>query len=80
MTFTLLLTYLKLKFMETKLTFAEEIAASISIVLRILGLKKDIEECKVLGVEYASFTLCIENLKSAYRKLTGVDFDSVHID
>ena len=66
--------------METKFTFQEEIAVSTAIVLRILGLKKDIEECKVLGVEYASFTLCIDNLKSAYRKLTGVDFDSVHCD
>lgn len=80
MTFTLLLTYLKFKFMETKFTFSEEIAVSSSIVLRILDLKKDIEECKVLGVEYSTLTLCIDNLKSAYRKLTGVDFDSIYID
>lgn len=66
--------------METKLTFGEEIAVSSSIVLRILSLKKDIEDCKVLGIAYASYTLCIDNLKSAYRKLTGVDFASVHID
>lgn len=66
--------------METKLTFGEEIAVSSSIVLRILSLKKDIEDCKVLGIEYASYTLCIDNLKSAYRKLTGVDYDKIHCE
>ena len=65
--------------METKLTFSEEVAVTSSIVLRILALKNDIQDCKVLGVDYAAYTLCIQNLKSAYRKLTGVDFDSVHI-
>lgn len=66
--------------METKLTFSEEIAVSTAICLRILEISKTIDECRTLGYDYDVLTVAIDNLKSAFRKVTGVDFDSVHHD
>lgn len=66
--------------METKLTFSEEIAVSTAICLRILDLSKTIDECRTLGNDYDVLIPVVDNLKSAFRKVTGVDFDSVHHD
>lgn len=66
--------------METKLTFSEEIAVSTAICLRISDLSKTIDECRLLGDDFDVFIAVRDNLKSAFRKVTGVDFDSVHHD
>lgn len=64
--------------METKLTFGEEIAITSAICLRILELNKTIQDCRTLGEVFDALVPAVDALKSAYRKLTGVDFDSVH--
>ena len=64
--------------METKLNVSEEIAVSNDICLRILDLSKTIDECRTLGNDYDVLIPVVDNLKSAFRKVTGVDFDSVH--
>lgn len=63
--------------METKLTFAEEIAVSSAITLRIIELSKSIYDCRTLGQECQVLLNSMTYLKSAYRKVTGVDFDVV---
>lgn len=64
--------------METKLTFGEEIVVTSAICLRILELSKTIHDCETLGQDFRVLTVAVGNLKSAFRKITGVDFDSVH--
>lgn len=66
--------------METKLTFSEEIAVSSAICLRILDLSKTIDECRALGYDFDVLIIARDNLKSAFKKVTGVEFDSVHHD
>lgn len=66
--------------METKLTFGEEIAATSAITLRILDLSKTIQDCRALGEDFAVLETALASLKSAFKKITGVDFDSVHHD
>lgn len=68
--------------METKLTFGEEIAVSFAICLRILELSKTVNDCRSLG-HYSDVDVlvtAVDCLKSAFRKVTGVDFDCVHHD
>lgn len=66
--------------METKLTFDEELAASSAVSLRIRDLSETIEQCRPLG--YDTHVLCEmrDTLLVVYRKLTGVDFYSIHHD
>ena len=66
--------------METKFTFSEETAVATAICLRILELLKTIDECVVLGHDCAILYLVVDDLKSAFKKVTGVEFDSVHHD
>lgn len=64
--------------METKLTFGEEISVTSAISLRILDLSKTIHDCQTLGQDFRVLSITVDNLKSAFRKITGVDFDRVH--
>lgn len=64
--------------METKLTFSEEIAVSSAICMRILEISKTMQDCRVLGIDSGVLPKSVEALKSAFQKVTGVDFDSVH--
>ena len=64
--------------METKFTLGEEIAVSSSICLRILELSKTIHDCRTLGQEPDVLLTAMASLKSAYSKITGVDFDTVY--
>lgn len=64
--------------METKLTFREEIAVTSAITLRILHLSRTIHDCRTLGQDFAVLETALASLKSAFKKITGVDFDSVH--
>ena len=66
--------------METKLTFEEELAVSSAISLRIRDLSQTIDDCRPLGLDTSVLRNVRDNLLVAYRKLTGVDFDSVHHD
>lgn len=66
--------------METKLTFGEEIAVTSAICLRIFDLSKTINDCRTLGQDYSVLETALASLKSAFKKITGVDFDSVHHD
>lgn len=66
--------------METKLTFEEEIAVTSAIILRIFDLTKTINDCRILGQDICVLETVVASLKSAFRKLTGIDFDSVHHD
>ena len=75
MTFTLLLTYLKFKFMEIKLTFEEELAVSSAVSLRIRDLSKTIADCRPLGLDTSVLKEIRDNLLVAYFKLTGIDYD-----
>lgn len=64
--------------METILTFEEEIAVTSAITLRVLVLSKIIQDCRTLGQDVVVLETSLASLKSAFRKITGVDFDSVH--
>lgn len=66
--------------METKLTFGEEIAVTSAICLRILDLSKTIHDCRTLGQDFGVLETAVVSLKSAFKKISGVDFDSVHHD
>lgn len=66
--------------METKLTFGEEIAVTSAITLRILDLSQIINDCRALGQDFDVLETSLASLKSAFRTITGVDFDSVHHD
>ncbi len=66
--------------METKLTFGEEFAVSSAICLLISDLTKTIHDCNALGKDLEVLSVAVANLKSAFNKVTGVDFDSVHRD
>ena len=66
--------------MEIKLTFDEEIAVSTAIRLRILDLSKTIHDCRTPGQEPGVLLTSMATLKSAFRKISGVDFDSVYHD
>lgn len=63
--------------MDTQLTFPEEIAVSSAITLRIIELSNTIHDCRTLGQDCQVLLNAMSYLKSAFRKLTGVDFDSV---
>ena len=64
--------------METKLTFSEETAVATAICLRILEINKTIDECVALGQDCGVLYTVVDDLKSAFRKVTGVEFYSVH--
>lgn len=64
--------------MDIKLSFSEEIAVSSAICLRILELSKTIHDCRTLGQDPAVLLTAMASLKSAFSKITGVDFDTVH--
>lgn len=66
--------------METKLTFDEEIAVTSAIISRIRVYSDSIDSCRPLGLDTHVLRQMRQTLLSAYRKLTGVDFDSVHLD
>lgn len=66
--------------METKLTFGEEIAVTSAITLRILELSKTIHDCETLGQDFGALETSVASLKSSFRKITGIDFDTVHHD
>lgn len=66
--------------METKLTFGEEISVTTAICFRILDLSKIIRDCQTLGQDPSVLETSVDTLKSAYKKITGVDFDSVNHD
>lgn len=60
--------------METKLTFAEELAVANAISLRITDLSNFIHECLPQGLDPSVLREVRENLVVAYRKLTGVNY------
>lgn len=64
--------------METKLTFSEEVAVSTAICLRILELTKTINDSLALGQNCDVLFPVVDDLKSAFKKINGVDFNSVH--
>lgn len=66
--------------METKLTFDEELAVSSAISLRIRDLSQTIDYCRPLGLDTSVLKELRDNLLFAYRKLTGVKFNSVYHD
>lgn len=66
--------------METKLTFGEEIVVTSAICSRILDLSKIIQDCRTLGQDFSVLETDVVSLKSALKKITGIDFDSVHHD
>lgn len=64
--------------METKLTFFEEMAVVNAISLRIRDLSQLIHHCSIVDLDTSALSDVCGCLKSAYRKLTGVEFDSVY--
>ena len=64
--------------METKLTFEEELAVSSAVSLRIRELSQTIHDCEPLGLDTSVLKEVCDNLLVAYRKLTGVEFNSVY--
>ena len=71
---------LKLKLMETKLTFEEELAVSSAVSLRIHDLSQVIDDCRPLGLDTSVLKEVRDTLLVAYRKLTGIEFNCVYYD
>ena len=64
--------------METELTFEEELAVSSAISLRIRDLSQTITDCKSLDLDTSVLKGVRDNLLFAYRKFTGVEFNSIY--
>lgn len=64
--------------METKLSFFEEMAVANAISLRIRDLSQLINHCSTVGLDTSALSDVCGCLKSAYRKLTGVEYNSTY--
>lgn len=64
--------------METKLTIQEELAVANAVSLHIRDLSQTIEKC--VSPDCDTTVLCDirEKLKSAFRKLTGVNYSDLY--
>lgn len=59
-------------------TFEENLAVASAISTRIRELCKTIDGCRPLGLDTKALREIRDSLLSAYWKLTGIDFDTLH--